>query len=59
MSESWVVMAVPSAAASWLKASPHIRRKAMAKPMNRLVPMPPANNARLRPRVTTWTTDAR
>lgn len=31
----------------------------MAKPMNRLVPTPPASRARLRPRATTWITQAR
>jgi hypothetical protein len=59
MSESLVVTAVPSESGPAVKASPHMRRNAMAKPMNRLVPTPPASRARLRPRATTWTTQAR
>jgi hypothetical protein len=59
MSESWVVTAVPSESGSAVKASPHMRRNAMANPMNRLVPTPPASSARLRPRATTWMTEAR
>ncbi len=59
MSESCVVTAVPSESGSAVKASPHMRRNAMAKPMNRLVPTPPASRATLRRRATTWTTQAR
>jgi hypothetical protein len=59
MSESWVVTAPPSGFGSAVKASPHMRRNATAKPMNRLVPTPPASSATLRPRATTWMTQAR
>lgn len=59
MSESLVVTAVPSESGSAVNASPHMRRKAMEKPMNRLVPTPPASKARLRSRATTWMTQAR
>ncbi|XAS68491.1 hypothetical protein V3C33_04050 [Micrococcaceae bacterium Sec5.7] len=58
MSESLVVTAVPRAAASWLNASPHMRRNAMVKPMNRLVPRLPNTTAKYRRRAKTSATDA-
>ena len=48
-----MVTAVPSESGSAVKARPHMRRNAMAKPMNRLVPTPPASRATLRRRATT------
>ncbi|MDI2023501.1 hypothetical protein PJL18_04049 [Paenarthrobacter nicotinovorans] len=59
MSESLVLTALPKALASWVNAMPHIRRKAMLQPMNRLVPMAPSRITKYRRRLKTWTRDAR